>query len=99
MNSARNLQIVSLYFMLATGLVHFFSGLMYVNEYLMATSLLINKISDLPFLASAIIYLGASLKLSINPEPNKKLDITLTVICVAVFIGFLIINLALNDKF
>lgn len=99
MNSARNLQIVSLYFMLATGLVHFFSGLMYVNEYLAATSLLINKVSDLPFLASAIIYLGASLKLSIDPEPNKKLDTALTVVCATVFIGFLIINLALNDKF
>lgn len=85
--------------MLATGMVHFFSGLMYVNEYLAATSLLINKVSDLPFLASAIIYLGASLKLNINPEPNKKLDTILTVICAAVFIGFLIINLALNDKF
>lgn len=99
MNSARNLQIVSLYFMLTTGLIHFFSGLMYVNEYLAATSLLINKVSDLPFLASAIIYLGASLKLDVDPEPNKKLDTALIVVCAAIFIGFLIINLALNDKF
>lgn len=99
MNSIRNLQIVSLYFLLATGLVHFFSGLMYANDYFTSTTLIINKVSDLPFLVAALFYLGSSLKLSIDPSPNKKLDMTLAVLGGLIFIGVLIANLVLKDKF
>ena len=99
MNTARNLQIVSLYFLLATGLIHFFSGMMYVNEYFSNITLLINKISDLPFLLAALCYLGASIKMNIDPEPNKKLDMTIIIIGVILFIGVFIMNLALKDTF
>lgn len=99
MSSVRNLQIVSLYFLLVTGLVHFFSGLMYVNEYYAKTTLLINKVSDLPFLVAGLFYLGVSIKLNIDSEPNKKLDITITTIGVVIFISVLLVNLLLKDKF
>ncbi|MDP4007991.1 MAG: hypothetical protein Q8P68_02250 [Candidatus Peregrinibacteria bacterium] len=99
MNSVRNLQIVSLYFLLVTGLIHFFSGLMYVNDYYERITLIINKVSDLPFLVAGLFYLGVSIKLNIDPEPNKRLDITITAIGVFVFICVLLVNLLLKDKF
>jgi len=72
---------------------------MYVNEYFSNISLLINKISDLPFLAAALCYLGASIKVNIDPNPNKRLDMTIAIIGGIIFTGVLILNLVLQDTF
>jgi len=99
MNTTRNLQIVSLYFLLATGLIHFFSGMMYVNSYYTEITLLINKVSDIPFLVAALFYLGSSIKLNINPNPSKKLDLGIVITGVVIFLIFITVNLLLRDKF
>ena len=72
---------------------------MYVNEYFETTALLINKVSDLPFLAAGLFYLSSSVKLAIDPEPNKKLDITIAAVGGSIFLGVMILNLILQDKF
>ena len=97
MNTTKNIQIVSLYFFLVTGMLHFFSGLMYVNGYYPETTLLINKVTDLPLLASGLFYLLSSIKLAISPEKHKTLDIGLIATGSIIFIAVLIINLVLKD--
>ncbi len=71
--------------------------MMYSNEYFSEITLMVNKVSDLPFLAAALFYLGASIKVNLDPEPNKKLDLTLLITGGVIFLAALIVNLVLKD--
>ncbi len=98
MSTAKNLQIVSLYFFLATGLAHFISGLMYVNDFYSTTALMMNKVSDLPFFVSTLLYFGASMKIALDPDNRTKLHKYFFTIGALLFIAVLIVNFFLPDR-
>lgn len=99
MNTILNIKKVSLAFFCITGLIHLSTSLLIANELLLRQAFTINKIMDIPFIITGLIYALASLRLNFtNPDsPHKILDISLISIIMLVLAGLIYINLALPD--
>ena len=48
MKTAQNIQKIALLFFIVLGLIHILSGLMFSNNYFTSTTLIINRILDIP---------------------------------------------------
>jgi hypothetical protein len=97
MKIAENIKKVALIFFIVLGLSHILTGLMLADSYLMPTSLIVNRILDIPFIMAALLYALASIYGSISEKQHKTATITFAAISVLVFVVLLYINLFIPD--
>lgn len=93
-----NIQKVSLVFFVVLGICHIFSGLMASNNYLMPTSYIANRVLDIPFAMSALLYGLSTIYSSIHEHHRKVAGYILGGIALLVFLVLIYINLLVPDK-
>lgn len=100
MNTILNIKKVSLIFFVITGFLHLGSSIFIANEFFIKESFIVNKIMDIPFILTGLIYAFTSLRLSLtDPEKNHKvLDISLISIIILVLVALLLINILLPNR-
>jgi hypothetical protein len=98
MKTAENIKKVALIFFLVLGLAHIVSGLMFSNNYVVPASLIINRILDIPFAMSALIYGLSSIYTELSDKHHKIVNIVFIVISLLIFALLLYINLLVPDK-
>lgn len=96
-NSSKNIQIVSLYFLLVTGSVHFLSGMMGANNIAPEISIFINNIFDLPLVISILSYFGATLDMLYTENRPRDLRKYIVGACAVILVICIIINIVFND--
>ncbi|MFA6991791.1 MAG: hypothetical protein WC269_00710 [Candidatus Gracilibacteria bacterium] len=94
-----NIKKVSLVFFIATGLIHLGSGALIANNLYLKQALIINRIMDVPFVLTGLIYAFASLKLGLtDPEKSHKaLDIGIIIVLILIVIGLIVVNFTFPD--
>lgn len=97
MKTAENIKKVALIFFIVLGLGHILSGLMLSNSYVLPTSLVVNRILDIPFAMSALIYGLAATYEEINEKHHKIANILFIALSVLVFGVLIYINLFIPD--
>lgn len=98
MKTAENIKKVALIFFLVLGLGHIVSGLMFSNNYGTPASLIINRVLDIPFAMSALIYGLSSIYTELTGKSHKIVNIVFIVISLLIFALLLYINLLVPDK-
>ncbi len=99
LNSIKNLQITSLFFFFIIGIIHFSSGVFFLNNYFANISYIINNSFDIPFISAGIVYLLSSIKVFFikHNYESKKADIALLSIGIIVFLMLIYFNLFTQD--
>lgn len=97
MKTIENIKKVSLAFFIITGLIHLGTSILIANSLFMKYSSITNKVMDIPFIITGMIYGLSSLRISLtNPEKSHKtLDISFIIITLIVLIGLLAINIVI----
>jgi hypothetical protein len=98
MKTAENIKKVALVFFLVLGIIHIISGLMMTNGYFMPTTLIINRIMDIPFAMSALLYGISVIYTNMSEKKHKMANIAFILISVLVFGLLIYINLFIPDK-
>ncbi len=98
MKTAENIKKIALVFFFILGSVHILSGLMTANDYFMPASLVLNRVLDIPFAMSAVIYGFASIYVKMAPGKHKAANIAFSVISILILVLLLYINLLTPDK-
>jgi len=96
--TAENIKKISLVFFFIIGSAHIISGLMMANNYLMPVSLVFNRILDIPFAMTALIYAFSSVYINLPPQKYKIANIIFSVVTILIFLILLYINFLLPDK-
>ena len=97
MKTIENIKKVALVFFLIIGITHIISGLMIGNQYFIPTSLIINRVLDIPFALTALVY-GFSGILMHHYEKKKLLSRIFIGFTLFIFIILVYINFLLPDK-
>jgi len=99
MKTIQNIKNISLGFFILTGIIHISTSVLIANKLFLKNALIINKVFDIPFILTGIIYGFSSLRLNLTDphKDNKILDISLLTITIVILAGLLTINLALPD--
>jgi hypothetical protein len=97
MKTAENIKKVALIFFLILGMGHIISGLMVSNSYATSASLIVNRVLDIPFAMSALLYGISSIYMGINEKWLKIANKASIVISVLVFIVLIYINFLVPD--
>jgi len=94
MKLVKNLKKITLIFFFVIGTVYIFSWLMAVNNYFVNTTRLLNKILELPFIFTALVYGFLNLKESFSKstKKHKLIDIIFIILLIIVFSIVLYIN-------
>ena len=98
MKTAENIKKVALLFFFVLGLGHIITGLMFSNNYFTPASLIINRILDIPFAMSALIYGLSSIYTELSEKKHKVINIVFIVLSLLIFALLLYINLLVPDK-
>lgn len=80
------------------GILHILSGLMFANEYLLPTSMIVNRVLDIPFAMMAVIYGFMNMYTNLDENSRKIPGIAFLVISVIIFVLLIYINLLIPDK-
>ena len=94
---AENLKKVALLIFIFIGLAHIISGLMVSNGYLPTISLTINRVLDIPFAMTALIYAFATLHTGIPETKRKPASMAFIAISILIFIILAYINFLVPD--
>lgn len=99
MNTTINIKKVSLVFFLVAGFFHLGSSVFIANQFYLKEASIVNKIMDVPFIITGLIYAFSSLKLAFtDPDKTyKKLDIFLISVIILVLVGLITINIVIPD--
>lgn len=94
-----NIKKVALAFFIITGFIHLGSSILIANGYYLKESLIINKVADIPFIITGLIYGFAALRLSLTNQEttHKVLDTSLALLIVLVLTGLILVNILLPD--
>jgi hypothetical protein len=98
MKTAENIKKVALLFFIVLGATHILSGLMFSNGYFTPTSLIVNRVLDIPFAMSALIYGLSAIYCGFGEKGNKVVNIILIIFSVFVFLLLIYINFLIPDK-
>lgn len=91
LETTKNIQKVSLFFFIGIGLLHILSGLFIANGHFKEHSIIINRILDLPFLITALLYGASSIKINLQSE-SEKTDNTIIITCIVLILIAFYIN-------
>jgi len=97
MKTIQNIKKVALLFFIVTGILHLGSTAMIMNNVLLKEAFIVNRVMDIPFIITGIIYGFASVRLTVEkPEDSHKtMNIVFISITVLMLAGLLFINLLL----
>ncbi len=98
MKTAENIKKIALVFFFILGSLHIISGLMTANNYFLPASLVLNRILDIPFAMTALVYAFTSILVNLPPQKHKTANIIFTVFSVLILVTLLYINLLIPDK-
>ncbi|MBU0667694.1 hypothetical protein KJ951_01240 [Patescibacteria group bacterium] len=98
MKTAENIKNVALILFIILGITHITSGLMLSNGYFMPTSMIINRVLDIPFAMTALIYAFMTIYTGIDEKSRKIPSIVMIIITLLIFLTLLYINLFIPDK-
>jgi D-alanyl-lipoteichoic acid acyltransferase DltB (MBOAT superfamily) len=98
MKTAENIKKVALVFFIGLGLAHILSGLMLSNNYLTPITIIINRVLDIPFAMSAVIYGLATIYCDIDEKKRKNLNIIMITFSILIFLILIYINFLIPDK-
>jgi hypothetical protein len=96
--TVENIRKVSLVFFIVLGTLHIFSGLMASNNYMMPTSFIMNRVLDIPFAMSALLYGLSNIYASVHEHHQKIASYIISGIALLVFLVLIYINLLVPDK-
>jgi hypothetical protein len=91
--TVENIKKVSLVFFIILGVLHIFSGLMASNNYYMPTTFIMNRVLDIPFAMSALLYGLSNIYASVYEHHQKVASYILSGIALLVFLLLIYINL------
>lgn len=80
------------------GLTHILSGLMFANNFFMPTSMVLNRVLDIPFAMMALVYGLLSVYVNIDEKARNMPKIAFIAICAIIFLLLLYVNLFIPDK-
>ncbi len=98
-DTLKNIKKVALVFFIITGFLHLSSSIFIANQTFLKQAFVINKMMDIPFILTGLIYALSSLRISLS-DPNKNfkiLDISLISIIIVILVGILIVNLVIPN--
>jgi len=98
MKTAENIKKVALIFFIVLGLAHILSGLMFSNNYFTSVTLIMNRVLDIPFAMSALIYGLATIYCGLGDKSHKSMNIIMITFSVLVFLLLIYINFLVPDK-
>lgn len=98
MKTAENIQKVALVLFILLGTTHIISGLMLANGYFMPTSLVVNRVLDIPFAMMAVIYAFMTLYTGMDEKSRKVPGIIFITLSLLIFLLLIYINLFIPDK-
>ncbi len=98
MKTVENVKKVALIFFIILGTLHLLSSLMIANSYFLPWSLIINRILDIPFALSALIYGFSSISCKVKEEKQRTFNTIFGIITVFIFLGLVYINFFLKDR-
>ncbi len=98
MKTAENIKKVALIFFIVLGLVHIVSGLMFSNNYFTPASLIVNRVLDIPFAMTGLIYALSSIYSTLDEKFHKIVNIAFIAISLIIFVALIYINLFIPDK-
>jgi len=96
--TTENLKKVALVLFLILGITHIISGLMFSNGYMLPTSMVVNRVLDIPFAITGVIYAFMALYTSLSEKNRKIPGIVLITLSLLIFLLLLYINLFIPDK-
>ena len=99
MDTIQNIKKVSILFFIVIGTLHIGSSLFISNGLYLKESLILNKILDIPFIITGLIYGTTSLRISLarKEKSHRILDVALAGIIILVFLALIVINLLVPD--
>lgn len=99
MKTIHNVKKVALIFFIITGVLHLGSTVLIANNLFLKQAEIANKIMDIPFVLTGLLYGLASLRIALtNPNKSHKiLDIALISFIIIAFAGLLVINILIPD--
>lgn len=97
MKTIKNIKKVALLFFIATGILHLGSTALIINNMFLKEAFIVNRVMDIPFIITGIIYGFASIRLTVEkPEDSHKImNMGFIGITVLMLAGLLFINLFL----
>ncbi|MBD3330038.1 hypothetical protein GF354_00740 [Candidatus Peregrinibacteria bacterium] len=97
METIQNIKKVSLVFFIVSGLIHLSSAMLLANEIAVKYAFIVNKIMDIPFIITGMVYGLSSIRLKLfDPEKDHKIvDTAFLVVTILTMVGLLTINLVL----
>jgi hypothetical protein len=98
MKTAENIKKVALAFFMMLGLAHILSGLMFSNGYFTAPALVVNRVLDIPFAMSALIYGLTSIYTGLGDKNHKAMNVILIAFSVLVLLVLIYINFLIPDR-
>lgn len=98
METAQNLKKIALIFFIILGLGHIISGLMMANAYFLPFSMIANRILNIPFAISALVYAFSSIASSLKAGKHTITNIIFIVLTLFIFIALTYINLFVPDR-
>lgn len=99
MHSIENIKKIGLIFFIVTGFLHLGSSIFIANQLFQKEAFILNKVMDIPFIITGMIYGFASLRLALTDpsKPHKTLDIILICVIILTLIGLILLNLLIPD--
>jgi hypothetical protein len=97
--SLENTQKVSLVFFITIGLAHILSGMFVANGFMIREANLVNQALDIPFIVAALVYLYASVKISLLKAEKYPpvLDTVFIIGGIIIILGMISLNLLLPN--
>jgi hypothetical protein len=96
--TAENIKKISLVFFFVLGTAHIIMGMMTANNYLMPVSMIINRVLDIPFAMSGLIYALSGIYINLPENRHKIAKIAFGILSILILAGLLYINLLIPDK-
>jgi len=97
MKTAENIKKVALVFFLILGFGQILSGLMVSNSYAIPASIIVNRVLNIPFAMSALLYGLSALYTGIGEKQLKLANKVFIAISVLVFIVLIYIDFLIPD--
>lgn len=88
-----NIRKISFWFFTAVGLVHFITGMMYIQQYFVPTTGVINRVTFIPFFVAAYTFFYAHFKCFLMENGNDRRWISNLLLSIGVCLFVVIIGI------
>lgn len=96
--TAETLKKVSLILFIALGLIHILTGFLMTSGIGLPVTNIVNRVMDIPFAMTALVYGLSSIKAGLKEGGNKIIGILFIILALLIFAGLVYINVFIPDK-